>query len=133
VPYNIAVHFFIIKSIWKSAWRYVISWRAFSYGFYNKKVRCDLWPNVQGHLKILYDLVIAEHWVSLIDSIRFESVQIGSSRFESALFNSSRFESVQIEPLRVGLTALIELNRTEWATSIPSSDRRIMSIPAFII
>ena len=76
----------------------------------------------QGHLKILYDLVIAEHWVSLIDSIRFESVQIGSSRFESALFNSSQFESVQIEPLQVGLTALIEPNRTEWATSIPNPD-----------
>ena len=133
LSYNIAMHFFIIKSIWKSAWRYVISWRTFSYGFYNKKVRCDLWPNVlwlvvictydQGHLMTWSLSITAEHWVSLIGLIQFESVQIGSSRFESALFNLSRFESVQIEPLRVGLTALIELNRTEWATSIPSHDR----------
>ena len=65
--------------------------------------------------QVIWKFYMTWHWVSLIGSIRFESVQIGSSRFESALFNSSRFESVQIEPLRVGLTALIELNRTEWA------------------
>ena len=56
------------------------------------------------------------------------SIRFGSSRFESTLFNSSRFESVQIEPLRVGLTALIEPNRTEWATSIPSCDAVIQNL-----
>ena len=136
LTYNIAMHFFIIKSIWKSAWRYVISWRTFSYGFYNKKVRCDLWPNVlwlvvictydQGHLKISIwpghcpSLQSIESvWSVWFGSSRFKSVWVSLSQFELALFNLSRFESVQIEPPRVGLTALIELNRTEWATSIP--------------
>jgi hypothetical protein len=112
LSYNTAMHFFIIKSIWKSAWRYVISWRTFSYGFYNKKVRCDLWPNVlwlvvictydQGHLKILYDLRFD----------RFDSVQVGSSRFKSVRVGSIQFESVRVGS---NWTAPSRFNRSDWA------------------